>query len=83
MNSKEIGAAWAIRNDSRLVISIKYRTGGNVVGYFRKNVKPPTAALLPNWPYAPPRFSRCPIRTTTIPPTTTPIPTKPDTGGKI
>lgn len=81
MNSKEIGAAWAIRNDSRLVISIKYRTGGNVVGYFRKNVKPPTAALLPNWPYAPPRFSRCPIRTTTIPPTTTPIPTKPDTGG--
>lgn len=88
-NSREIGAAWAIRKDNRLVISIKYRTGGNVIGYFGKNVKPPTAALLPNWPYTPPKFARCPIETSPEPttqvttqPATTPT-TKPDMGGTV
>ena len=60
-NSRQIGAAWAIRKDKRLVISIKYKPGGNVVNYFGKNVLPPTAALLgPEWTRVPPKFTRCP-----------------------
>lgn len=60
-NSRQIGAAWAIRKDKRLVISIKYKPGGNVVNYFGRNVLPPTAALLgPEWTRVPPKFTRCP-----------------------
>ena len=60
-NSRQIGAAWAIRKDKRLVISIKYKPGGNVVNYFGKNVLPPTASLLgPEWTRVPPKFTRCP-----------------------
>ena len=65
-NSRQIGAAWAIRKDKRLVISIKYKPGGNVVNYFGKNVLPPTAALLgPEWTRVPPKFTRCPSLITT------------------
>ena len=65
-NSRQIGAAWAIRRDKRLVISIKYKPGGNVVNYFGKNVLPPTAALLgPEWTRVPPKFTRCPSLITT------------------
>ena len=76
-NSREIGAAWAIRKDKRLVISIKYHPGGNYVGYFKNNVFRPIATVLgPEWPYHPPRFTRCPAKfvqqTTTAVPTTTP-----------
>ena len=67
-NSRQIGAAWAIRKDKRLVISIKYHTGGNVIGFFAKNVFPPTAELLgPEWTRVPPKFARCPIKPTTVP----------------
>ena len=60
-NSRQIGAAWEIRKDKRLVVSIKYNPGGNYVGYFTKNVFPPTGSTLgPNWPYSPPKFTRCP-----------------------
>ena len=76
-NSREIGAAWAIRKDKRLVISIKYHPGGNYVGYFKNNVFRPIATVLgPEWPHHPPRFTRCPAKfvqqTTTAVPTTTP-----------
>jgi len=65
-NSKQIGAAFAIRKDKRLVVSIKYNPGGNVVGYFKRNVFPPTASLLgPEWTQNPPEFARCPIFTAT------------------
>lgn len=65
-NSKQIGAAWAIRQDKRLVISIKYKPGGNVIGFFGKNVLPPTGQLLgPEWAQIPPKFARCPIATPT------------------
>ncbi|KAM7445769.1 hypothetical protein ABFA07_005753 [Porites harrisoni] len=61
-NSRQIGAAWEIRKDKRLVVSIKYNPGGNYVGYFGKNVFPPTGSTLgPNWPYSPPKFTRCPF----------------------
>ena len=61
-NSKEIGAAWAIRKDKRLVVSIKYNPGGNYVGYFGKNVFPPIARTLGSqWPYTPPKFTWCPV----------------------
>ena len=67
-NSKEIGAAWAIRKDKRLVVSIKYNPGGNYLGYFRKNVLPPIARTLGSkWPYTPPKFTWCPVRPTTDP----------------
>ena len=67
-NSKEIGAAWAIRKDKRLVVSIKYNPGGNYLGYFRKNVLPPIARTLGSkWPYSPPEFTWCPVRPTTDP----------------
>ena len=67
-NSKEIGAAWAIRKDKRLVVSIKYNPGGNYRGYFRKNVLPPIARTLGSkWPYTPPKFTWCPVRPTTDP----------------
>ncbi|KAL9983951.1 hypothetical protein ACROYT_G006200 [Oculina patagonica] len=88
-NSKQIGAAWAIRKDGRLVISIKYNPGGNYIGFFGKNVKRPTAQLLgPEWPYRPSKRFRCPAdavltpKPTTIPttePTTTPPTTTPTT----
>lgn len=69
-NSRQIGAAWAIREDKRLVLSIKYNPGGNVIGFFGKNVKPPTAQLLgPEWAHVPPKFARCPIATPTSVPT--------------
>jgi len=76
-NSREIGAAWAIRKDKRLVISIKYHPGGNYVGYFKNNVFRPIATVLgPEWPHRPPGFTRCPAKfvkqTTTAVPTTTP-----------
>ncbi|XP_020619195.1 Golgi-associated plant pathogenesis-related protein 1-like isoform X2 [Orbicella faveolata] len=65
-NSKQIGAAFAVRKDKRLVVSIKYKPGGNVIGYFKKNVLPPTASLLgPEWARIPPKFARCPILTPT------------------
>ena len=61
-NSKEIGAAWAIRKDKRLVVSIKYNPGGNYDGYFGKNVFPPIARTLGSkWPYSPPKFTWCPV----------------------
>lgn len=63
-NSKQIGAAWARRKDKRLVVVIKYNPGGNVIGYFKKNVLPPTASLLgPEWTRIPPKFARCPMPT--------------------
>ena len=76
-NSREIGAAWAIRKDKRLVISIKYHPGGNYVGYFKNNVFRPIATVLgPEWPHHPPGFTRCPAKfvqqTTNAVPTTTP-----------
>ena len=76
-NSREIGAAWAIRKDKRLVISIKYHPGGNYVGYFKNNVFRPIATVLgPEWPHHPPGFTRCPAKfvkqTTTAVPRTTP-----------
>lgn len=65
-NSKQIGAAFKIRKDNRLVVSIKYHPGGNYIGYFKKNVLPPTASLLgPEWTRVPPKFARCPILTPT------------------
>lgn len=67
-NSREIGAAWAIRKDKRLVISIKYRTGGNVIGYFGKNVFPPTADLQGKEWTRLPKFTRCPSLIPTTPP---------------
>ncbi|XP_073238329.1 uncharacterized protein [Porites lutea] len=78
-NSKEIGAAWAIRKDKRLVISIKYHPGGNYIGYFANNVFRPIATRLgPEWPHQPPGFARCPakfvIPTTTAGPITLPTP---------
>ena len=81
-NSKEIGAAWAIRKDKRLVVSIKYNPGGNYVGYFGKNVFPPIARTLGSkWPYSPPKFTWCPVlvRPTTDPPTTNSPTTDPQT----
>ena len=69
-NSRQIGAAWAIRKDKRLVISIKYHPGGNYIGYFANNVFRPIATKLgPEWPHQPPGFSRCPAKFV-IPPTT-------------
>ncbi|KAJ7392468.1 hypothetical protein OS493_012134 [Desmophyllum pertusum] len=59
--SIQIGAAWAIRKDKSLVLSIKYSSRGNIIRYFEKNVLPPTAALLPGWSPVPPKFTRCPI----------------------
>jgi len=65
-NSKQIGAAFAIRKDKRLVVSIKYKPGGNFIGYFKRNVFSPTASLLgPEWTRNPPEFTRCPILTST------------------
>lgn len=61
-NSKEIGAAWAIKKDNTAIVLIKYKPGANYYGQFGKNVFPPTAALLgPEWPHVPPKFTRCPI----------------------
>lgn len=69
-NSRQIGAAWAIRKDGRLVVSIKYNPGGNYIGYFGKNVLPPTGQLLgPEWTQIPPKFARCPIATPASAPT--------------
>ncbi|KAM7427215.1 the CRISP [Porites harrisoni] len=69
-NSRQIGAAWAIRKDKRLVISIKYHPGGNYIGYFANNVFRPIATKLgPEWPHQPPGFARCPAKFV-IPPTT-------------
>lgn len=62
MNLKEIGVVWVIWNDSRFVILIKYRIGGNVVGYFCKNVKLLIVVFLFNWLYVFFRFFRCLIR---------------------
>jgi len=68
-NSKQIGAAFAIRKDNRLVVSIKYNPGGNVKNFFKKNVLPPTASLLgPEWTQTPPKFTRCPALTPTTRP---------------
>lgn len=79
-NSKQIGAAWAIRKDNRLVISIKYNPGGNYIGYFGKNVRPPTAQLLgPEWQYVPPKFARCPASAVVTPKPTTGPTTVPST----
>ena len=62
-NSKRIGAAWAIRKDKKLVVSIKYNPGGNYVGYFARNVFPPKAETLgPEWARLPPSWSRCPAK---------------------
>lgn len=62
-NSKRIGAAWAIRNDGRLVLSIKYRPGGNYVGFFANNVFRPIAQTLDReWGRVPPERFRCPKR---------------------
>ena len=81
-NSKEIGAAWAIRKDKRLVVSIKYNPGGNYLGYFDKNVFPPIARTLGSkWPYSPPKFTWCPVPAR---PTTDSTNVAPETGkGKI
>ena len=69
-NSKQIGAAFAIRKDKKLVVSIKYHTGGNYIGYFKKNVFPPTASLLgPEWTRVPPKFARCPASAIVTPTT--------------
>ena len=62
-NSKQIGAAWAIRKDKRLVIAIKYHPGGNYGGYYDRNVFRPIATTLgPPWPHSPPKFTRCPAK---------------------
>ncbi|XP_067035849.1 uncharacterized protein [Acropora muricata] len=72
-NSKQIGAAWAIRKDGKLVVSIKYRPGGNYVRYFANNVFRPVAQTLGgSWGRVPPKFARCPPKSV-IAPTTKPV----------
>ena len=43
-STREIGAAQAIRNDSRLIVVIKYNPGGNIMidSYYKANVLPPS-----------------------------------------
>lgn len=70
-NSKQIGAAWAIRKDGKLVVSIKYRPGGNYVRYFAGNVFRPVAQTLGGSSgRVPPKFTLCPLKNVMIAPTT-------------
>ena len=43
-------------------MSIKYKPGGNFVGFFANNVFRPTAQVLSglDWEVQPPKFTRCP-----------------------
>ena len=61
-STKQIGAAWAIRKDGKLVVAIMYDPeGGSNTGNFKENVFPPTADTLgPEWLRTPPEFARCP-----------------------
>ncbi|XP_074614421.1 Golgi-associated plant pathogenesis-related protein 1-like isoform X3 [Acropora palmata] len=77
-NSKEIGAAWALRKDGKLVVSIKYKPGGNYVGYFANNVFRPTARVLSDldWKVQPPKFTLCPEDAVETPSSAAPVPAK-------
>ncbi|XP_067035851.1 Golgi-associated plant pathogenesis-related protein 1-like [Acropora muricata] len=74
-NSKEIGAAWALRKDGKLVVSIKYKPGGNYVRHFANNVFRPTARVLSglDWKVQPPKFTLCPEDAVETPSSAAPV----------
>ena len=68
---KQIGAAWALRKDNRLVVVIKYSPESNENGSFEENVFPPIAETLgPEWARNPPEYARCPRENIPSPPPT-------------
>lgn len=77
--SRQIGAAWAIRKDNRLVVVIKYSPeGNNYDDNFEENVFLPVAATLPGLIQVPPAFARCPTANIpSLPTEETPAPTRP------
>ncbi|XP_044172711.1 Golgi-associated plant pathogenesis-related protein 1-like [Acropora millepora] len=75
-SSKEIGAAWALRKDGKLVVSIKYKPGGNYPRFFANNVFRPIARVLGGWKVQPPNFTLCPEGSEKRPSSAAPVPGK-------
>ena len=82
-NVHQIGASWAVREDGRLIVAIKYSPEWNEDDNFKENVFPPIAETLgPEWSRNPPSYARCPRENIqTVPTEVTTIPTKPHVKG--